>query len=146
MLSSGTALLQDDEAEDRNNAISLGPNESTEFKIRLDDDYFIHNQNDRSIELDYTTEGRKLDMKNWAGHLIVKLGGDWKEPTKRIKNVIERWPNGNLKKTGNLTNGQRTGEWLFFNEKGDLIRSESRGTIATHNPDHPKNRGRGKKK
>ncbi|MEM9411361.1 MAG: hypothetical protein AAGA30_09625, partial [Planctomycetota bacterium] len=146
MLSSGSDLLQNNAAENRINEISLRPNESTEFQLRLDDDYFVHSQKDRSIELDYTTEDRKLNLENWAGKLLVKVGGDWKEPANQIKNVVERWPNGNLRKTGKLINGHRTGEWLYFNENGDLIRSESDGTISKHNPDHPANRGRGKKK
>ena len=64
----------------------------------------------------------------------------------KIEKVEEPWPNGNLKMRGQKTNGLKTGDWQYFNEAGDLIRTESLGTVTKHNPEHPNNKGLGKKK
>lgn len=130
-----------------NTTIVLRPGESFEFDLELEDRFFVWPNDSRSIEVDFSVAGRPLTRTSWAGSLVVKqTGTDWQEPEKKIEKIERRWANGNLKTTGQKTNGIRTGEWKYFNEDGDLVRSEDNGTTTVHNSDHPNNKGAGKKR
>ena len=125
-------------------AILLEPGESLEFGIVLEDRFFTHDPEDRKITLVFTPGKRPLNEENWAGEIDVKIGKDWNEPKANVKQVVEHWPNGNLKVRGETTNGLKTGKWQYFNEAGDLVETSEGGSTAVHNPDHPNNKGLGK--
>ena len=76
----------------------------------------------------------------------AEFGNDWKGQRK-LDNIQEQWPNGNLKVKGQTMNGEKYGEWHYFNEAGDRIKivhyTGAHGT-ATCNPEHPDNKGAGK--
>lgn len=35
------------------------------------------------------------------------------------------YPNGNVRYFGDYHNGERTGDWVFYNEKGEVIKTDS---------------------
>ena len=84
-------------------------------------------------------------MKAWIGAVQVEFGPKWKGQRK-LEIVEEKWPNGNFQTKGLTMNGEKYGEWHYFNEDGDRIKSVdySRGGTATRNPEHPDNKGAGK--
>jgi hypothetical protein len=79
--------------------------------------------------------------------LSVEFGALWKEERK-FAWVEECWPNGNLRARGQTLNGDRFGEWHFFNEAGDRIRivDYSGGHAETVcNPAHSDNKRAGRR-
>ncbi len=74
------------------------------------------------------------------------FGAGWTEQRK-IEKVEEKWPNGNLKAVGETVNGKRIGNWEFFNENGDRTQTidYTGGGSAVCNPEHPDNKGAGKR-
>lgn len=115
--------------------------------MRLDQFFLIADPGTRSLKISYQDNGDSSGLNAWIGTFEVKRGPHWKEK-RETKQFEETWPNGNLKATGMTVNGHKAGEWNYFNEKGDRIRvvyhGESRGT-ATCNPEHPDNKGAGKR-
>jgi len=115
--------------------------------VTLDNNFLISEPKGRSLKLDYIDNGSSVGVNAWIGYLEVKFGSNWKEE-RRIEKVEELWPNGNLKVTGQTVNGQKDGEWQYFNEDGDRIRiiyyNSNRGS-AECNPNHPNNKGAGKR-
>ncbi len=100
---------------------------------------------ERSVKIVYVYTGEEWGLKAWVGVVDVKFGEGWKEQ-RVYKDVINKWPNGNLKEKGRTMNGTKYGKWEYFNEAGDRIRSEEHpgGATATANPEHPDNKGAGK--
>jgi len=134
-------------SENGDESIELKPGASVEVKIDLDARFFVYPIEKRQIEIEYFIGEQKPTRKVWAGKLtVVQDGQNWKKSAMKIEKVEEPWPNGNLKMRGQKTNGLKTGDWQYFNEAGDLIRTESLGTVTKHNPEHPNNKGLGKKK
>lgn len=125
--------------------VTLDPAQHRSFNIRLSSPFLLAEPGRRSLGISYQNNGNDLGVKAWIRTLKVGQSDDWKEP-RVIKQVEETWPNGNLKASGNTTNGHKTGEWNYFNEKGDRIKTvyhgEGRGT-AICNPEHPDNKGAG---
>jgi hypothetical protein len=125
----------------------LRPGQTTEFEISLQSGFLIAGPESRSLKLFYGDNANNLGMNAWIGLLDVKFGSEWSEERK-IEKVEETWPNGNLKAIGQTVNGQRYGEWHFFNQEGDrvkVIHYTGGGGTATYNPYHPDNKGAGKR-
>lgn len=122
----------------------LKSGESNDFKIELRPEFFIWPVEKRSIEVEFEIPNGDLSRKSWAGTLSVDLQGEnWNEEKPEVKEVLERWPNGNLKVKGQETNGIKTGKWDYFNESGDRVKTIEGGTTSVCNPDHPSNKGQG---
>ena len=40
----------------------------------------------------------------------------------KILEIVEKWPNGNLRMTGRKAGDHNVGRWAYYNEQGDRIR------------------------
>lgn len=127
--------------------VTLRPAETMTFEVRLHGTSMAADPKDRAVTLVYMSNGRKLGLKGWMGVVKAEFGKGWKEERK-IEAVKETWPNGNLKAKGQTVNGQRFGEWEYFNENGDRIKivhyTGGQGE-ATLDPESPQNKGAGRK-
>lgn len=125
----------------------LAPGEWTEFEVVLRSDFLLAEPPDRKLNLMYTADrsGLHVPPPTWMGWLSVQFGELWKE-VRRLEDMEERWPGGNVKATGQTMNGQKYGEWHYFNEEGDRIKivnyTEPVGT-AECDPNSPENKGAG---
>jgi hypothetical protein len=128
--------------------VTLAPAGSTEVSISLLESYLLAEPGTRKLTLAYTDNGSSKGVNAWIGLVNVQFGAAWNEQRNTVK-VEEKWPNGNLKAVGQTVNGKRFGDWEFFNENGD--RTEIIGYTGGHgsavcNPEHPDNKGAGKRK
>lgn len=128
--------------------VTLAPAGSTEVSIGLLESYLLAEPGTRKLTLAYTDNGSSQGVNAWIGLVNVQFGAAWNEQRNTVK-VEEQWPNGNLKAVGKTVNGKRFGDWEFFNENGD--RTEIIGYTGGHgsavcNPEHPDNKGAGKRK
>lgn len=132
------------EKKNKKDFVVLNPGESVESKFKLFDFMLFSEPAVRKIKIEYVHTGSEWGLKAWVGSVDVNFGEGWKE--KRVyKDVVEKWPNGNLKEKGTTMNGKKSGKWEYFNEAGDRIRTEEHpGAVAEENPDHPDNKGAGK--
>jgi hypothetical protein len=130
---------------DSGHFVTLDPGTHREFQVELHESFLLAEPKRRSLRLSYQDNGNTVGVNAWIGALEVGRSSDWKEE-RVVKLVEETWPNGNLKSVGKTINGHETGEWNYFNEQGDRIKTvyygEARGT-ATCNPEHPDNKGAG---
>lgn len=129
--------------------LTLKPLEWTDFEVTLDNNFLIAEPKGRSLKLDYRENGNSFGVNAWIGSLKVEFGANWKEERK-VEKVEEFWPNGNLKVTGQTVNGQKHGEWHYFNEDGDRIAKVKYNVnlvsgVTECNPDHRNNKGAGKR-
>lgn len=127
--------------------ITIKPTESIALETILTEDFLIAKPADRRLRFSYLANGNRQGVKAWIGTIDVKFGTEWKYK-REVKQVEERWKNGNLKANGTTVNGVKLGEWNYFNEQGDRIRIEYPGTgrgTATCNSEHPDNKGAGKR-
>lgn len=126
--------------------IELLPGKATDFPIVLSSSFLRGEPGTRKLQLEYQNNGRSANLNAWIGSIAVAFGKEWKEERK-LENIEELWPNGNLRAKGRNVNSQRVGSWEFFNQEGDRIKTidYSRGGSAECNPDHPDNKGAGKK-
>jgi hypothetical protein len=137
----------DFDKEDKQDFITIEPNTDKVLELKLWKSFLIADPAERQLTISYLANGNGQGVKAWIGTLKVEFGADWKEK-REIKQVEETWPNGNLKATGKTVNGVKQGEWNYFNEEGDRIRVAYPGTgqgTAVCNPEHPKNKGAGKR-
>ena len=130
-----------------NNFVTIYPWQPLDFKVNVNEDFLLAEPSNRRLTLSYRDNGNAVGVKAWMGTVEVKPGPQWKE--KRLTEQVEvTWPNGNLKAKGVTVNGHRYGEWNFFNEQGDRIEAiyyaSNRGS-AKCNPEHPDNKGAGKR-
>ena len=126
---------------------TLEPNESIEFEIVLTDDFLNRELSERRLRYSYLNNGNRQGLKAWIGSIDVEFGPEWKA-TREVKQEEEFWENGNLKAAGPTVNGQKLGEWNYFNLQGDRIRIEYFGTgrgTSICNPEHISNKGTGKR-
>jgi hypothetical protein len=127
--------------------VTLDPNEHLELEVSLDGSFLLAEPESRKLTLMYTEFGPIRGPSAWIGALPVRFGALWNEERK-LEQVEERWPNGNLRAVGKTVNGKRFGEWQFFNEEGDRIRvvhyTGAQGD-AECDPDHPDNKGAGRR-
>jgi len=125
----------------------LKAGESIDFEIELQPGFFIWPVEKRSLNIEFKAPTENLSKETWAGNLLVDLHGQkWTEKKPEVEEILERWPNGNLKVTGQKTNGIKTGKWEYFNESGDRVKTIEGGTTSVCNPDHADNKGQGKGK
>ncbi len=101
--------------------VSLKPGESVRFEVSLTEGFLRADPPSRYLKLTYCNMSHSADGKAWIGLLMAHFGSEWKEERK-LEEVKERWPNGNVKAVGQTMNGQKHGQWSYFNEEGDLIR------------------------
>jgi hypothetical protein len=128
--------------------VHLTPAGTVTFELSLDGSLLLAEPNSRKLSLTYRNNGNGVGVNAWIGVLEAEFGEEWKEE-RRLEKVEERWPNGNLKAVGQTVNGQQYGEWNYFNEEGDRVRIvdySGGGGEAACNPEHPANKGAGKKK
>ncbi len=127
--------------------VFVHPLQSLEYEVKLNESFLIAEPSTRKLKLAYLSNGNSVGLNAWIGTVDVQFGPEWKGK-REVKHVEEKWPNGNLKATGTTVNGHKFGEWHYFNEQGDRIKiayyGQGRGT-ATCNPDHPSNKGAGKR-
>lgn len=128
--------------------VTLAPAASIEVSISLLDSYLLAEPSTRTLTLAYTDNGSSQGVNAWIGLVNAQFGTAWNEQRNMVR-VEEKWPNGNLKTVGQTVNGKRFGDWEFFNENGD--RTEIIGYTGGHgsavcNPEHPDNKGAGKRK
>jgi hypothetical protein len=127
--------------------VTLAAGSSLEIKIQLFESFVRSDPAQREVQLGYANLGSAYGPNPWIGEFKVELSPAWKK--REEAKVEELWPNGNLKTTGTLVNGERFGEWNFFNEAGDRTSityyQQGRGS-ATCNPEHPTNKGAGIRK
>ncbi len=127
--------------------VTLAPAASIEVSITLLDSYLLAEPSTRKLTLAYADNGSSQGVNAWIGLVNAQFGTAWNEQRNMVK-VEEKWPNGNLKAVGQTVNGKRFGDWEFFNENGD--RTEIIGYTGGHgsavcNPEHPDNKGAGKR-
>jgi len=131
----------------QDNVIALDPGKSLEFTVKLNESFLTADPGTRSLRLSYFCNGKSMGPNVWIGTLEVKPGSQWKEK-RETEQIEETWPNGNLKGTGKTVNGHKLGAWNYFNEHGDRIKvvyyGEGRAE-ATCNPEHPDNKGAGRR-
>ena len=124
------------------------PTEEITFETILINDFLIAKPAERRLTLSYLSNGNHQGVKAWIGTILVEFGTGWKFK-REVKHIELTWENGNLKATGTTVNGVKHGEWNYFNEQGDRIRIEHPGTgqgTAVCNPEHPDNKGAGKRR
>jgi hypothetical protein len=142
-LAAGKAVGKDRKVE----FVTIQPREETVIEAVVGEDFLIANPTVRRLRFCYRENGHRQNVKAWIGSIDVEFGSDWKYK-RELKKVEEFWKNGNLKATGTTVNGVAFGEWNYFNEQGDRVRVEypgsGRGT-AICNPEHPENKGAGKR-
>jgi hypothetical protein len=127
--------------------VTLAPGESLEFEVVLDASFLLAEPADRKLSVTYLRLDHGQLPNAWIGELPVRFGELWHEERK-AGHVEELWPNGNLRAVGSTVNGQRVGEWEFFNEAGDRIRTvgyTGGGGSAECNPEYPTNKGAGRR-
>lgn len=125
----------------------LTPGEVIEFEIALYSSFLRAEPDRRMLRLEYARFPPTCEEHCWIGMLSVEFGALWKEERK-FAWVEECWPNGNLRARGQTLNGDRFGEWHFFNEAGDRIRivDYSGGHAETVcNPAHSDNKRAGRR-
>jgi hypothetical protein len=128
--------------------VTVAPGGVLEFQVKLWSGFLVAEPSARHLKVSFWNNGNDVGVNAWIGTLEVKPAADWSEQRKTEK-VEENWPNGNLKVTGTTVNGHKVGEWNYFNERGDRIRIENYGNgkgTAECNPDHPDNKGAGKRR
>ena len=99
----------------------VAPGGFFDFPFELEKRLILFPENERSIEISFLDNGREAGRRAWIGVVKVSFGEEWTEK-RRQKKVEELWPNGNLKMIGQTVNGERVGDWEFFNEEGDRVR------------------------
>ena len=106
----------------------------------------FHSGPSPEVKVAFWNSGRPWHLKAWMGWVTVEPGTNWKEERK-LENVEQRWPNGNFKAKGQKLNGKEYGKWEYFNEEGDRIKTVNYtiGGTAECNPDHPDNKGAGRR-
>jgi len=127
--------------------VELAPGAALEFEIVLWGFVLRAEPDTRSLRLKYSHFAPSKPGNGWIGVLPVGAGESWKEERRR-EQVEEYWPNGNLRAVGATVNGERFGEWQFFNEAGDRIRVVDYGGghgSGECNPEHENNKGAGKR-
>jgi hypothetical protein len=135
------------ETKGRPDFVTLKPGDSISIPVTLCESSLLADPTTRKLTLAYTDNGSARGVNAWIGQVNAEFGADWREQRK-IEHVEEKWPNGNLKAVGQTVNGKRIGDWEFFNENGD--RTQIVGYTGGHgsadcNPDHPDNKGAGKR-
>jgi len=134
-----------DDGYTRDDFVTLQHGESLEFEVSMYRSFLVAEPRLRSVKLVYEENGNEVGVNAWIGAIDAEFGPQWKEERK-TEMVDQRWPNGNLKVVGQTVNGERFGEWNYFNEEGDRIRivDYSKGWEAQCNPTHPSNKGAGR--
>lgn len=127
--------------------VNLKPGDSIQIQVTLQESFLLAQPSSRTVTLTYKDNGSRQGLKAWIGLVNAEFGTDWKEQRK-IEKVEEKWRNGNLKAMGQTVNGKRFGNWEFFNENGD--RTQTIDYTGGHgsavcNPEHPDNKGAGKR-
>ena len=143
----GASDDEDASGEKQLEFVTLGPGEDVELEVNVDEGFLIADPAERELSLSFLASGSGQGVKAWMGTLNVDFGADWKY-RREIKQVEELWPNGNLKSVGKMVNGVKSGEWHYYNEDGDRIKIAQYGTgrgTALCNPNHPENKGAGKR-
>ena len=131
--------------DDKNGYVTLASGKSVECEISLKESFLRGDPQQRNALVEYRALPMKAEQRGWIGVLKIEFGKNWKEPERIVKRVEEKWPNGNLKKCGDVLNGKETGLWTFYNEQGDRIKeiNYTTGLVAECNPTHPDNKGAG---
>ena len=131
--------------ERKEDFMKLEPGQSSQLQIELRKGFLLAAPSTREMTIVFDNMGSKFGVNAWIGVIKVSYGKDWREK-REIKDVVEKWPNGNLKAVGQTVNEERFGEWNFFNEEGDrtkIIYYQSNRGSATCNTEHPSNKGTG---
>lgn len=126
--------------------VTLKPGDSIQIQATLQESFLLAQPGSRTVTLTYKDNGSRQGLKAWIGLVNADFGAGWTEQRK-IETVEEKWPNGNLKSVGETVNGKRIGNWEFFNENGDRTQTidYTGGGSAVCNPEHPDNKGAGKR-
>lgn len=127
--------------------VQIAPDGSHEIQVAVSSSFLVTDSNNRSLKISFHSHNARIETNQWVGSLEVNPSDQWKE-VREEKDVQEKWANGNLKVTGKTMNGQKIGAWHHFNEQGDRIKIENHNNgqgNATCNPDHPTNKGAGKR-
>jgi hypothetical protein len=126
---------------------TIQPTDGMGLEIVVAKNFLVAEPAEQELKLSYLANGNRQGVNAWIGTISVQFGADWKYK-REVKHVEELWENGNLKATGTTVNGVKLGEWNYFNEAGDRIKiayhQTFRGTSIC-NPEHPKNKGAGKR-
>jgi len=125
----------------------IAPGSFLDIPFEIERSLMLFPKEQRSVVIAFLDNGGEAGPRAWIGVVEASFGEEWKE--RRLEeNVEELWPNGNLKMIGQTVNGERVGDWGFFNEQGDRIREVdySNGGTAECNPKHPSNKGAGIRK
>ena len=146
--SCGCGFGEDASVKGKDGFVTLQPGESVQFEVEFKDGFLRADPATRKMTVVYDNNGSQCGANAWVGSIPVTFGSEWTE-VRKVETVTKTWPNGNLKATGQTVNGERLGEWNFYNEDGDRIEiiyyNDFRGTTKC-NPDHPDNKGAGKRK
>jgi hypothetical protein len=146
----GTAGSQSgmEQPKGKKDFVVLRPGESTQCDIKFHAGFLLADPGSRKLILEYWDTGQEWAMHAWIGSVQAQFGTDWKGQRK-LEDIQEQWPNGNFKAKGKTMNGERYGAWHYFNEDGDRIRivdyTGGHGP-AECNPEHPDNKGAGKRR
>ena len=122
----------------------IAPDGFLDFPIEIKDRLLLFPADQRSIKMEFLNNGGEAGPRAWIGVVTATFGDDWAEERLEEK-VKKRWPNGYFKMVGQTVNGERVGDWEFFNEKGDRIKkvAYTNGGSAEYNSEHPNNKGAG---
>ena len=97
---------------------TLQPGGIIEFEVQLENRFLLANPASRTLKIGYDNNGAAYNINAWIGILPVTFGAEWTEDQK-VETIQETWPNGKIKVTGQTVNGQKRGEWIYYNEEGD---------------------------
>jgi len=143
----GCGLGDEAQVRGKEDFVTLQPGDNQQFSVDLKDGFLLADPASRKMTVVYDNNGSQFGVNAWIGTITVSFGSGWAEERK-TETIEETWPNGNLKATGETVNGQRFGEWNFFNEQGDrteiIYYASNRGS-AKCNPEHPSNKGAGRR-
>lgn len=143
----GCGFGADNKITGKDDFLTLRPGDNVQFEVELHDRFLLSAPSARKMTVNYDNNGSAFGINAWIGSIPVSFGTDWTEERK-VETVEATWPNGNLKSTGQTVNGERYGEWNFFNDEGDrtetICYGNNRGS-AKCNPEAPSNKGAGRR-
>jgi hypothetical protein len=128
--------------------ITLKPGDLARIKVELHRSFLQGQPGTRRLIVRYWNSGRKQHWKAWIGSMEVSFGPAWKGFAAKLQEIVEKWPNGNLKATGDKLGNRKVGRWTYYNEQGDRIREKDfdEGQTSEFNPNDPDNKGLGRSK
>jgi hypothetical protein len=85
------------DARDRRQFALLKSGASMRLPVTFPTEFILSNPSSRKVTLWYVQNGNKTGVNAWIGRLDATFGPGWKEPPRKVRHVVMRWPNGKLR-------------------------------------------------